>query len=174
MIPNNVQNRFNKIEEDKLQLIKELSKYSNEELNKKPADGGWSPMQVIQHLIESESGSLKYMQKKLSFNPTLETTSFVNDLKFFAFKIFFRSPIKVKAPKGVSSDLPEFSDFKTTIKTWDESRQILKKWLENTDDNLWDKCIFKHPVLGRISLNHTLGFHDEHLRRHTKQIKRAL
>lgn len=170
MIPKNVQSKFDKIEKDRIALIQKLSGYSNEQLNKKPVNGGWSPMQIIQHLIESESGSLKYMQKKLSFNPTLEKTGLKQNFTFLIFQMVFRSPIKIKAPKGVSDNLPEFSDFQETAAVWEQNRQVFKTWLDNLDDDLWDKKIFKHPVMGRIAMAHTMGFHDEHLRRHTKQI----
>lgn len=174
MIPKDVQKKFDKLESDRKKLVQKLSIYSNDQLNKKNENGDWSPMQIIEHLIEAEAGSLKYMQKKLSFNPELETTGWKQSTRFLGFQMFFRSPIKVKAPKGVAEDLPDFSDFETTIERWEKERQILKIWLENTPDNLWDKCIFKHPVIGRLSIYHTLGFHDEHLRRHTKQINQRI
>ena len=62
MIPKVVQIKFDKIEKDRIALRQELSAYSNEQLNKNPENGGWSPMQVIQHVVESERDILKYMQ----------------------------------------------------------------------------------------------------------------
>ena len=170
MIPKNVQKKFDKLESDRKKLVQKLSIYSNDQLNKKNENGDWSPMQIIEHLIEAEAGSLKYMQKKLSFNPTLEKTGLKQNFIFLIFQIVFRSPIKIKAPKGVSNTLPEFSDFEETTAIWEHNRQVLKTWLDNLDNDLWDKKIFKHPVMGRIAMAHTIGFHDEHLRRHTKQI----
>lgn len=174
MIPKIVQTKFDKIEKDRIALQKELSTYSNEQLNKKPADGGWSPMQVIQHLVETEHNILKYMQKKISGDATLHKTGFKQNFRFLLFQMVFRSPIKVKAPKGVSEDLPEYSDFAETMTTWENNRNDLKLFLDNLDDNLWDKKIFRHPAMGRIAMPHTMGFFDEHIRRHTKQIRRAL
>lgn len=174
MIPKIVQTKFEKIEKDRIALQKELSAYSNEELNKKPADEGWSPMQVIQHLVESEDKILKYIQKKLTGNPILYKTGFKQQFRFLIFQMVFRSPIKVKAPKGISEDLPEYSDFQETMITWENNRKELKVFLENLDDNLWDKKIFRHPAMGRIAMPHTIGFFDEHLRRHTKQIRNGL
>ena len=174
MIPKIIQIKFDKIEKDRFILKQELSNYSNEQLNTKPRDGGWSPMQIIRHLIEAEEGTLKYIQKKLSFNPKLETTGFKQQIRFLIFQMVFRSPFKVKAPRGISEALPEYSDFEETMKIWEDNRQEFKLFLEHLDDNLWDKAIFKHPIMGRIAMPHTLGFFDEHIRRHKKQIQRAL
>ena len=55
-------------------FMDQLAAYSDEQLNTKPADGGWSPIQVLHHLLLVEEGTLAYVRKKLSFNPTLEKT----------------------------------------------------------------------------------------------------
>jgi uncharacterized damage-inducible protein DinB len=170
MIPQNVQERWETLEKEQQQLIKTLSKYSNERLNQKPTDGGWSPMEVIQHLIIAETGTLKYIQKKLSFNPKLEKSGLTQNLKYLGFKIFFRSSIKIKAPVKAIIIFPEFSDFEETIDEWYQARKDFKNWLQNVPDSLWDKQIFKHPIMGRISINHTVSFFYEHQRRHIKQI----
>lgn len=170
MIPQNVQERWETLEEEQQQLIKTLSKYSNERLNQKPADGGWSPMEVIQHLIVAEKGSFSYIQKKLSFNPKFKKVGLLQDLKSGLYTLLFRMPIKVKAPIKSLTEFPAFSDFEETIEKWNASRVDFKNLLNNFDDSLWDKQVFNHPVIGRISMNHTVAFFYEHQRRHIKQI----
>ncbi|MFT5832516.1 MAG: hypothetical protein ACI97N_000127 [Cognaticolwellia sp.] len=174
MIPNNVKTRFEKIEKDRIALMQELSKYSEKQLNTKPADGGWSPMQVLHHLIQAEQGSLLYIKKKLSFKPELKTAAIINDIRFMFFKTAFNLPFKIKAPAVVADNLPETADFKSTQETWNKTRQTFHSWLETVDDDLWNKLIFKHPIMGRISIFHTLGFFEEHTKRHTNQIRKAL
>jgi hypothetical protein len=174
MIPNNVTTKFEKIEKNRLVLMQELSKFSDEQLNQKPTDGGWSPIQVLHHLIQAEHGSLRYIQKKLSFNPNLEKSGVLNDIRFLIFKITFSFPFKIKAPAAIADNLPDYANFESTSKMWAESRQNFKKWLDNADDSVWNLQIFKHPFIGRISIFHTLGFFEEHAKRHTKQIRRGL
>jgi hypothetical protein len=170
MIPNNIQTRWADLQKEQQDLIKELSKYTNERLNQKPANGGWSPMEVIQHLMVSEIGTLNYIQKKLSFNPKLKQSGLLQDVKSGLYNRFFRLPIKVKAPIKVLTDFPEYSDFEETITNWNNSRADFKKLLDNFDDSLWDKQVFNHPVIGRISISHTVAFFYEHQHRHIKQI----
>lgn len=174
MIPTNVTTKFEKIEKDRLALMQELSKYSEKQLNQKPADGGWSPIQILHHLIQAEQGSLFYIKKKLSFNPNLKKSGIINNIRFFIFKIVFSFPFKIKAPAVIADNLPDYADLESTSKMWAESRQNLKTWLANADNSVWDLEIFKHPFIGRISIFHTLGFFEEHAKRHTKQIRRGL
>lgn len=174
MIPNIVQTKFDKIEKDRIALMQELSTYTNEQLNQQPKNNGWSPMQTIQHLVETERDILKYMQKKSSGNATLYKTGWKQNFWFLVFQIAFRSPLKFKAPKGVTETFPAFIDFQETMETWKNNRQLLYVFLENLDDKFWDKKMFRHPAMGRIAIPHTMGFFEEHIRRHTKQIRRAL
>ncbi len=174
MIPNNVQNRWKNLQKEQQELLEKLSKHSNEQLNKKPADGGWSPMEVIQHLVIAETGTLKYIQKKLSFDPKLEKTGFIQTMKYLLFVVFFRSPIKIKAPVKAIAEFPDFADFTATTNEWNEARVEFENWLQKAPDTLWDKQVFKHPLMGRISINHTVAFFYEHQRRHIKQILRQL
>lgn len=170
MIPNNIQTRWADLQKEQQELISTLSKYSNERLNQKPADGGWSPMEVIQHLIVSEIGTLNYIQKKLSFNPKFKKAGLLQDIKSGFYNVFFRLPFKVKAPIKALTDFPEYSDFEETTKNWDNLRTDFKTLLDNLDDSLWDKQVFNHPVIGRISIYHTVAFFYEHQHRHIKQI----
>lgn len=174
MIPKNVQSKFETIEKDRLALLQELSKFSDEQLNQKPTDGGWSPIQVLHHLIQAEHGSLLYIEKKLSFNPNLDKSGIINDIRFLIFKIVFSFPFKIKAPAAVADNLPDYATLASTSKMWADSRQNLKKWLDNADDAVWNLAIFKHPFIGRLSIFHTLAFFEDHFKRHRKQIKRAL
>ena len=48
-------------------LLQELAAFDDEKLNRKPADGGWSAIQTMHHLILSEEFSMRYIQKKMGF-----------------------------------------------------------------------------------------------------------
>jgi hypothetical protein len=110
----------------------------------------------------------------LSFDPKLEKSTIINDIRVLIFKITFSFPFKIKAPAAIADNLPDYADLKSTSKMWADGRQNLKKWLDNADDSIWNLQIFKHPFIGRLSIFHTLGFFGDHAKRHTKQIRKAL
>ena len=55
-------------------LLNELVPLGDERLNRKPANGSWSAIQTLHHLILVEENSMVYIHKKLSYNPQLEKT----------------------------------------------------------------------------------------------------
>jgi hypothetical protein len=156
-------------------LLQELSKYDHDKLNATPPGGGWSPLQVMQHLIVSETLSLKYVKKKLSFQPTLKPIGMSVIWRTFLLKNYLKTPIKFKAPKMVSSEvLSEVLDFQELATQWRSDRKELKEYLAGLPSELDNKAIYKHPVAGRLGLDGMVTFFDIHFDRHRKQIERAL
>ncbi|MCB0598489.1 MAG: DinB family protein [Lewinellaceae bacterium] len=156
-------------------LLDQLSAYDNEALNRKPADGGWSALQVMHHLLLAEEGSVKYVKKKLSFNPELEPAGFSSAWRAFLLNFYFLLPLKFKAPPGVGDDvLPAQSDFKEVSDRWLASRKALREYMEGLSPDLFQKSIYRHPFAGRMSLEGMVRFFDGHFERHRKQIERVI
>ena len=60
------------LDKDLHELLKELGKYSDDDLNYSPGDGKWSVLQIMNHLKLSEQLAHRYIVKKLSFSPELK------------------------------------------------------------------------------------------------------
>ncbi|MCB0550237.1 MAG: DinB family protein [Phaeodactylibacter sp.] len=167
--------RLKKIDQRLQGLLDELSAYDNEALNRKPADGGWSALQVMHHLLLAEEGSVKYVKKKLSFNPELSAAGFSSSWRAFLLNFYFILPFKFKAPPGVGDDaLPARSDFQEVSERWRSSRKALREYLESLPEELFQKSIYRHPFAGRMSLEGMVQFFEGHFERHRKQIGRVL
>lgn len=167
--------RLKKIDQRLQGLLDELSSYDNETLNRKPADGGWSALQVMHHLILAEEGSVKYVKKKLSFNPDLQTAGFSSAWRAYLLNFYFTLPFKFKAPPGVGDGvLPEKSDFKEVSGRWLASRKAMREYLESLPEDMFRKSIYRHPFAGRMSLEGMVKFFDGHFERHRKQIGRVV
>ncbi|MCB9287063.1 MAG: DinB family protein [Lewinellaceae bacterium] len=167
--------RLNKMDQRLQRLLDELSNYDNEILNNKPADGGWSALQVMHHLILAEEGSVKYVRKKLSFDPELKSAGLMSAWRASLLNFYFILPFKFKAPPGVGDDvLPAQSDFREVSGRWLANRKELRSYLENLPPELFGKSIYRHPFAGRMSLEGMVRFFDGHFERHRKQISRVL
>jgi len=152
------------------QLGAQLAAFSDEELNRAPARGGWTATQCLHHLILSEGGSQKYLEKKLSFKPELPRKGITDHLRRWLIVGYLSSPMKAKAPKGIGDEfLPAYSELEPTLTKWRTQRAGLRTYLASLDPELYDKLIFKHPFAGRISLNTTLDFFQAHFARHRRQ-----
>jgi len=170
-----LQPTFTTMQRDLQDLFNELSDQPDQVLNRKAADDQWSIHQVMHHLIVTEDLSLKYLQKKLSFNPELKKAGMMTGFRHLGLKIFIKTPIKFKAPEAVSGEnLPEESTFWEVVKLWKTNREEMESFLDNLPDDILDKELFKHAMAGKLTVKSMLKFHKSHFYRHRKQIRRLL
>ncbi len=163
------------MEKERLELFAELEARSDEALNRGPGPGKWSPIQVMHHLIISEELSLRYLQKKLSYNPTLKKAGPAAFWRRWVLKTYLWLPFKFKAPKAVNDEaLPRYVSFVETKARWEKIRKEITDFLEQAPKELLDKEVYKHLVAGRLTLEGMLEFFLYHSRRHMAQIRRSL
>lgn len=163
------------LEEERRELFALLQVRNDEELNRSPAPGKWSAIQVMHHLIISEELSLGYVRKKLSFKPELKKAGFSEKFRRMLLKIYLGLPFKFKAPKGVNDEaLPAFVSFSETAQRWDAIRADLAGFLDGVAPDLKDRELYKHPAAGKMTLSGMLDFYLAHFRRHREQIIRTL
>lgn len=158
------------------QLLEELSQYDDTRLNRRPADGGWSAMQTMHHLILSEEGALQYVLKKTQAPAqTIAQAGLGAAWRSFLLWLSLRTPFKFKAPKGIGTEyLPEQTAFADTRARWLEVRSRWRDFLTALPEDYAGKAVFKHPFAGRLSWRGLITFFNTHTNRHYKQILRAL
>jgi hypothetical protein len=156
-------------------LMSELASYNDAQLNQKPADGGWSALQTMHHLILVEENSLAYVRKKMSFNPQFEKPGPRAWFRNVLLLVSMWSPIKFKAPKSAGAELiPSTSSLAETRDKWHTIRQEWKLFFENIPAELSEKAVYKHPRAGRISWLQMVRFFRAHFKRHRLQALRAV
>lgn len=156
-------------------LLQELSAYSPEMLNKRPADGGWSAIQTAWHLLLVEENSLAYIQKKLGFGGTFEKAGLITHWRNFLLHAALFLPLKFKAPATASGDnLPAVIAIEDLRVRWEKVQKNWADFLAGMPEHLLDRAVFKHPRAGRLSWMQTLVFIESHFDRHVLQIRRAL
>ena len=156
-------------------ILAEMQQHSEAALNRRPADGGWSAIQTMHHLILSEERSLAYVQKKLSFDPTLDSVGLGAKWRSFLLWLSLSSPFKFKAPAAISNEnLPDHATLADTSDRWLKTRADWTDFFEKLPDTLLDKEVYKHPRAGKISWEGMLWFFETHFKRHHKQIRRAI
>ncbi len=165
------QNRLAELSEMNSKIYTRLQAFDGELLNRKPSPESWSVLQVINHLIISEAGTLNYLQKKIQ-SPSLPKKSFFEPIKMIFLYLIMTTPLKFKAPKVVSD--PESKDLNSSFEDWDRIRKNIEEFVVEYPESNKDKAIFKHPFIGRVSLESTLWFFKMHIQHHQKQIDRLL
>lgn len=125
--------------------------------------------------MKAEAGSIAYIKKKLSFEPSLEAAGVKSSLNSIMLNLALSSPFKVKAPAQISGDnLLTDLTFWDVAKQWKLQRKELVTYLESLPADLYEKDVYKHPMTGKMTLASMLSFFNTHVDRHTKQIKKTL
>lgn len=166
--------RLARLEKTRIQLEQLLKEYSAEQLNKTPPPGGWSPAEVLKHILDVESGTLMYCENKLHKHGTdLKNTGFRERRNTLLLRLALRSPLRFHVP----SALPEVKgpyDAEALLRQWTELRERYRAFTLSFPAELEQARLFRHPRAGMLNLGQTLSFLQAHLNRHLKQLKRAL
>lgn len=165
--------RFDRLDHSLESLLKLLSSQSDDVLNLKPASNQWSVLQVMHHVLRSEQLALAYLKKKLSFQPKLPTESYRKPWRRFVVWTTAYIPIKLKAPKVVSTEtLPEKSALADISAAWRKQRADMRELLTSLPDDMRNKVVFRHPFANLLTIDEMLYFHQAHFNRHLGQINR--
>jgi hypothetical protein len=164
--------RFERLERHKRELLEGVSGRDDAWLNRAPAPGAWSIVQVVSHLVLSETGTLTYIGKKLQGpREEIPRAGASAALRVRALSLALASPLKRQAPERVRPP-GDPEPFDSVRGRWDELRSRWREQLENYPEELLGKAIFRHPFAGRFSMAQTLRFTDDHLQHHARQVER--
>jgi uncharacterized damage-inducible protein DinB len=154
-----------------LQMVKPLS---SKQQNFKPDANSWSMLQVFRHMMQSEGQIHKYLRKKILGAKTTGKAGIGALLRSVILNVAMRLPIKYKVPDAIKVDLDENYDYEKLSAEWKSLRKEIRDFLEDIDEETSRKEIFRHPVMGRMSILQGLAFMQVHLARHTHQVERIM
>jgi len=162
---------IDEIEAIKETLISDYEQLTEPQLTFRPNSRKWNLLQVAEHLMLAETGSINYVNKKIKGINSLEEYSFKAGFRFWLMKCLLNAPVKIRnRPSSTAPTLePDFKDLKLR---WDIARQALKKFTETYDEETLNKLVYKHPFAGRLNTLQMVKFFKLHLNHHMKQIKR--
>lgn len=164
---------FDAMEAERLALIRQLDSLPTNLLSQKPSPEQWSVVEVIAHLVKAETGTLKYLQKKLEVGGHRKASMLAILRKSFL-NFMISLPIKFKAPKVAQLDPGVDLSYAEAVLQWDNVRAALRKEYVNIDPKLIGNDLFKHPFAGKLNLEQSTSFMHHHMGRHIGQIKRTL
>ena len=142
-------------------------------LNRPPAPGKWSALQVLHHVVTAEALTLGYIRKKMQAGAALETAGPASRLRLLAVQVTLALPLRVKAPT-ITGDVPGESELPALRARWDEVRRSLDELVSSFPPELGNRLVFRHPYAGRMTLAHALGTLEAHLDHHIPQVERAV
>lgn len=152
-------------------ILRELQQWSDKELRTPSDKDGWNALQIVQHIIISEKGTLGYLVKKTSSGPEgIEKANAESKKIGGALQKALKSSDKWKAPQVLPD--PESIDLASSSAYWEKLHGHYEGFLEDLDPAFYDLQIFKHPLVGRIDLFDTIDFLANHVQHHMYQLER--
>jgi hypothetical protein len=158
-----------RLEEQKSAVLAEVGAWPAELREWRPADGGWSALEVLDHLVRTEAGICALVAGRLA-DPQRLT---VRDRVGFVFvERVFRSRLRVKVPESVKEIIVpgEGLELEGIAVRWDAARVDLARVTREAEG-----CrggVFRHPVSGWMSFEHVLRFLSVHMVHHEYQLER--
>lgn len=166
-----IESLFNDFEKVKGEFISLVSSFSPEQLTYKPT-GGWNMLQVLEHVISSENGTLEYMKRKTRAPwAEIEMAADEENQKSTQLNIALKSDKRWKAPDVLPNPTGAQS-LENMLVYWDNLRLYYFDFLETLDENYHNRLIFNHPFSGRLNLYQTIEFLSNHVLHHIHQLKR--
>lgn len=157
------------------QLLATLEGVTDEQAARRPADGGWSPLQILEHLRLSERATLRLFDHLLreaeaqAVGPEESTASVLGSLDRFSL-IEPLQPLVAPEP-FVPQAAPPLAE---SLAALAEIRENLKARLGQGSGRALGQLTFPHPRLGPLDFYQWVLFTGQHEARHTRQIARRL
>ena len=162
-----------KILDDQLKSVFEKVEVFPTEIIKKRIANKWSIEEHLYHSYLVEKLSLSYIQKKTLHPQKLVSVGVTPYIRFYILKYVLFFKVKLKAPLVVSS-FPELINLDQLYIKWLEIRRSLHHIIQNLNDDTLKKGIFRHPIIGRLSMRLTLKFFNFHLNHHLITVNNIL
>lgn len=152
------------LDETTVQLQEALSGLSPEAFNN--PRNGWSPAQVLEHLLILDGIALKAMTL-----PAIPTNR-PHDEKLPMIRTVMDDRTTKRSAPEIVMPSHEKKDFRQLMEAFRMERNALKKAVEASE--LSEACTaFKHPGMGTLTKLEWIVFTIHHTQRHTAQVKDA-
>ena len=169
---NPIQTELNALLEGREAFLAELQSWTPEQLRTQPQQGGWCALEVLDHVVISEKGTLGYILKKTSSGfDTLPLRTPETDAASAQLNKALESDGKWGAPSVLPPPNEKLS-LEELSATWRGIHGKMEQWLAQFPEDQADRLVFKHPFAGRLTLDQTLGFLQRHITHHRYQLKR--
>lgn len=159
-----------KLETQTRSFQSELSTWPAAHLTYRPSPRGWSALQVLEHLVKTEENIL------VAAIAGVRNPHPIGIRDRFGFRFImkiFQTDKKVKTPASAAQVLPGPElDLEGLDQRWRNTRSDFKAFQAHLSPEQATLGIFRHPVIGWMSVQNILDFFWVHIVHHNFQIER--
>jgi len=173
MLPLKTNRVWNKLEGQRTGLINLISDLEQVVLLHRISDKKWNILEILQHLVMSEKLSMIYLKKKWKYSKKLPSKTILTNLRSWTLQFLMWYPFPLRAPARVNVFDPDRT-LQDIIQEWRHIRTEMYKFLGELDSPVFNYEFYKHPAVGKLTLDHMLRFFYAHGKRHEKQVRKIL
>ena len=170
MLPE-IKQKFTRLEQIWNSYFQTIESATVEQRHFKPAPDKWCMLQVAQHIVGSEKGTLRFFNKYQPKNVKF-ADKFSGIARSLALTIALKLPIKFKAPNIPGLNPETTNDWEQTKAEWTVIQTELRQYFERFPPEHTNHIVFKHPFAGKFNISQTLDFLTEHATHHLHQLER--
>jgi uncharacterized damage-inducible protein DinB len=162
--------QFERLEDERRRLLFDLSQWPTAHLNFRPAPGTWSVVEVLDHVVRAEAGTIADVRKGLDIPHALGSEDRPG---ITALRRALLSDNTFQVPAGAGAIIPDAqTTFAEVINRWEEARRELRSILETLDPAQLGCGVFQHPFAGWMTVTDVLDHLSDHLHHHRFQLSR--
>jgi hypothetical protein len=124
--------------------------------------------------MQSEGQINNYLRKKILGADAVGKAGVRAFFRSYILNAAMRFPMKYKVPPAIQVQLEEQYSYETLAVNWKQLRKEISDFLQGINEVNSKKEIFRHPVVGRMSIVQGLQFMKEHVARHMRQVERIM
>ncbi len=164
-----LERRIDRLERQRAALLRELHAMTPGRLVFHPAPGGWSALDLVEHLVLVEEAVLRGIPDRPPTRGLADSAraAVVLPLLYLSFARGgrFRAPTPAILPVG-GSTLPQLEA------RWTRARANLRAVLQLMGREDLSRPFFRHPVVGWLTTLEGLGFLERHVAHHLHRVQR--
>ena len=160
--------RLDRIEVKREALLSAAEALDPDELRRRPAEDGWSALEIVEHLVLAEEGVMGDLSDPAALEA--ERQSLKDRLLYPVVMFILRYGIPVKVPSRRMVPRGEVS-LEELTRRWRANHRALRDFLAHERASSAE-CFFRHPVSGPMTTGAALRMLETHLDRHVGQFHR--
>jgi uncharacterized damage-inducible protein DinB len=166
-------NRFDKLNKQAQYFWSLANSLKDEQLHYNPGPNQWSVAQVLEHLYAVDKQTLAYLLNK-NYESIRHKGRVRNWVYTLLLTLALKSRKKFKVPGKADIRPSDQPDLSLIVLDWKKTRQDLASYLENFPAPGRNRMVFRHPLVGALTMNQTLDFLYNHHGHHLPQIQKLL
>lgn len=149
-------------------LLDSLESLGPEALQARPAEGAWSILEIVEHLVVAEQVILQGLPDPASLvdRPRSLRQRCTYPLVWLVLRL--RIPVKAPSRRMLPAGGATLAELR---ERWDATHEWLRAYAEGLPPDGSGKAVFAHPVCGPLTLVQALRLDRLHLETHAGQIR---